>query len=368
MKNFTKPTIVFVFFFLLIVSCKDNTLEDLESFIGKKCLEKIYEKYEKGQFIYRRISEYNEFNKLSKQTTISPNSTSITLYEYDKNNNLIRLTNEKGAIVNTYQYDSNNRLIKEGDDNSNSFVINYTYHGNGNLQKQSILLAGLPYFISEFNETGKLLRKYSTVIDGNPLSGVPLRIVEETETIYKYNAKDYVLSNYETKNKQFSSSYEYEYDSENRITKSTQKDLAKTTIIKYTYQLDNKNRVISKKTDNLSETKYEYNSNDSVTKIIEIINGQLRTTFINEYDSSKRLIRTLELDSTGNIIYKNEKAYYSDNNLKISKSYYLKNGTKNELYIAIDVELNPCGNIVKDIIYNTDGSEQTKNIVTYLYR
>jgi hypothetical protein len=372
MKHFTKSTFLLFFIILLITSCKDNVLEDLETLVGKKCLEKTYEQYDKGQFLYKTVSEYNELNRLTKKINTSSLKTTINFYEYDKNNNLIKVTNEKGDVLLLYQYDSNNRLIKEGYDSNNidfpNYVTSYIYYGNGNLQKQTMVLANLIVWVREYDENSRLIKKYDATIDGNPMQGIPLKIIKETETFYKYNSSGYVLSNYVTVDKKFFSSYDYEYDSDNRIVKYTEKDLNRNVTNNNTYEFDERKRVISKKTDNIFEIKYEYNSDDLIVKVTSFVNNQLNYTYTNEYNSTKRLIRTLYFNSKGFITSKEEKSYYSDGSIKTSQSYFTKNGDGTELFKAFDNEFTPCGDIIKNVDVTNDGAETRKIIATYIYK
>jgi YD repeat-containing protein len=370
MKNFTKSTILLLTILLLITSCKDNMLEDLEPLVGKKCLQKTYEKYENGKFIYKIISEYNSIDKLIKKSQIYPNSTSIILYEYDTNNNLIKSTDEKGVLITAFEYDSKNRLIKESQDenSSTSYITNYTYYDNGYLKKQTIVFANLIIWIREYDEKGQIVKRYDANFNGDFFENIPFKITRETETFYKYNPKGYVLSQFTTVDKKLLSSYEYEYDTDNRIIKYTEYDLNKTTTKNYSYLFDDKKRVISRKTDNVSEEKYEYNNDDLITKVNYFENNLLKYTETREYNSLRKITKSVFLDIKGNITSRSERTYYSNSYLKTAQYYSLKNGTGTELYKTSDLEYNPCGDVIKNVSFATDGSEQSKIIATYLYR
>ena len=84
--------------------------------------------------------EYDELNRLTKETVTTGTSSSVTTYAYDANSNRTSMT--KDGVVTTYVYNELNQITRAGN-------INYTWDNAGNLVSQTtttgVLVASYTY-------------------------------------------------------------------------------------------------------------------------------------------------------------------------------------------------------------------------------
>lgn len=86
--------------------------------------------------------------KTNNATTWRPNE-----YEYDKNKQITKITNNAGTV--TYTYDALNQLIKE--QYSNGLAISYTYDEVGNRTSKTTVRNGMPVAINyKYNDTNQM--------------------------------------------------------------------------------------------------------------------------------------------------------------------------------------------------------------------
>lgn len=367
MKNFKKLFICLTAIVLFITSCKDNTLEEIQYVAGMKCLEKTFEEYQNGKFISKRINEYdNQNNRIKTVYSSANNSTTTSLLEYNQDNSIKSVTYDNGAIT-KYEYDSNKKLVKVYV-SDNDYTI-YEYHSNNKTKKITWYLTKTIVGINEFDENGYQTRRYNAVFQYDDFGQNPtIKIINETEIATKYDSKGNLLNEYITHDKSFFSSTESEYNEFNELIKRTSKDLKKTTITNRSYERDANKRLIRVKYDNGAETTFEYNNQGLLITKTDFYDSKLAGITKNEYNSSQQLINVSTSDSKGIITSKSVRVYYSNNTLKSIQSYSLKTSNSTELYRFSEYEANVCGNLLKSIGYNVDGSENRRAIATYLYR
>ncbi len=94
-------------------------------------------------------------NQLQKETLKTNNATTwrTNEYEYDKNKQITKVTNNAGTV--TYTYDALNQLIKE--QYSNGLAISYTYDEVGNRTSKTTVRNGIPVIINyKYNDANQM--------------------------------------------------------------------------------------------------------------------------------------------------------------------------------------------------------------------
>ena len=128
--------------------------------------------------------EYDELNRLVKETVTRGVNVSVTEYEYDANSNRTKMI--KDGVVTAYTYNELNQITKAGD-------INYTWDNAGNLVSQStdtgVLVASYTYDIHNrmisadvSNASGNIVETYTYDYLGNRTSKTSNGVTTEYTT------------------------------------------------------------------------------------------------------------------------------------------------------------------------------------------
>ena len=191
--------------------------------------------------------EYNAYLLISETVRISDIESQVTSYEYDDNNRLFRQTDGIGAVIEltydangnvlsltdpvgnetSYVFDALDRLIQETDPLGN--ITTYVYDAVGNLTEQIDRLDRRIEFV--YDERDRLTAELWYTADGTLI---------ETST-YTYDIFNNLLTASDAE-----SSYAYEYDVLNRLTRSDNAGTpdAPNVILTYGYDVDgNRTRV-----------------------------------------------------------------------------------------------------------------------------
>ena len=285
----------------------------------------------KTTYVYDKVGNILEFRQ--------PNG-ALTKYEYDNNYNRIKLTNPRGKIT-TYTYDRDNRLISETDPLGN--VKRYDYNRNNNLTKFTSSLGNIQQYVydtdnnlikeidsknkvkqytydklhrltktkSELNNTAEFSYDVvdnvvgikdpngtNTVFDYNDVGKVVQersvdntirtynydragRLIskvnkDHTKIAYDYDANDNLVKKYylDLNNQQTDDSIVYSYNAENnRLGMNDKSGLSRTLY-------DNKgNLIVSTSNNDEDIVRYEYDSNDRITKITYPTNATVTYTY-----------------------------------------------------------------------------------------
>ena len=170
----------------------------------------------------------------------------VTSYEYDGNQNLVKLTTPDG--VTTYEYDPLDRLIKTTTPDGKSEHI--TYNGEGDVtsktdkagHKTSYVLDACGRIVETIDALGN-----STLFEYDPMGRLTKTSLHRVDAQDKADEWEITL---------------YEYDGRGLVTKETN---ALGAVTAYTY--DGNGNLVSKKDADGYETKYTYNALDFVTQI-----------------------------------------------------------------------------------------------------
>ncbi|MBP3200156.1 MAG: DUF4474 domain-containing protein, partial [Lachnospiraceae bacterium] len=285
------------------------------------------------------ITRYT-YDKVGNIKEVRQPNGALTKYEYDNNYNRIKLTNPRGKIT-TYTYDRDNRLISETDPLGNT--KRYNYNRNNNLTKYISNLGNTTSFEydtdnnlikeidsknkakqytydklhrltktkSELNNTAEFSydvvdnvvgikdpKGTNTVFDYNDVGKVVQersvdntirtynydragRLISKidkdyTKIAYDYDANDNLIKKYylDLNNQQTDDSIIYSYNAENnRLGMNDKSGLSRTLY-------DNKGNLIVGTSNNDEDiVRYEYDSNDRITKIICPTNATVTYTY-----------------------------------------------------------------------------------------
>lgn len=373
MKNSIKSIITLFCITTFFFSCKDNVLEEMEFVSGRKSLEKTSEYYENGKLKTSTFAEYDKFNNVIKSVEVSHQknptfTTRLFNNTYDSKNNLVKVSS--GTRETIYQYNSSNNLVKV----SNGFEETvYQYHPNSKIKRIESSYTGtnLSYYIRENNEKGDQVRFYTATYEILSESFEPIkygRMESSQENLSSYNADGKLLKDYRTKDNKFDSSYEYEYNKDNLVTKYTYKNITSTFI--RTYKYDDKKRLIEENEGN-SKTIYSYDSQGLETGSITYVNGKVERRNNYEYDSQKRVIKSTSTDSDGLPYwgwFNDNISYYSNGSIKSFEAFSLKKDSRTELYKVRHTDFDIYGNLLDRIEYNEDCTQKIRYRYTYLYQ
>ncbi len=223
----------------------------------------------------------------------------------------------------------------------------YEYDLKGNITKQTSIYDTSTYIESydyQYDEKGYVLTKAfrskwsdsSSYFEYDKQGFVTKMTVSDETWLLEYNSEKKITKLSMTwSNDRFESSFEWEYDSNGRIIKETEKnytegELDQVEISVYTYEIDNQGRIIScirsfEVGDNYSTTHttysdtvvYEYNAQNNIIKETSTWWSYLGSTGSNiteyQYDSNGNIIQEKYTNEEGNIsitTYSDYKLYY----------------------------------------------------------
>ena len=238
---------------------------------------------------------YDRDNRLISETDPLGNT---KRYNYNRNNNLTKYTSALGSIQ-QYVYDTDNNLIKEIDPRNK--VKQYTYDELHRLTKTTSELNNTANFtydvvdnvigikdpkgtntIFDYNDVGKVVQERSidnTIITYNyDRAGRLISKInkDHTKIAYDYDANDNLIKKYylDLNNQQTDDSIVYSYNAENnRLGMNDKSGLSRTLY-------DNKgNLIVSTSNNDKDIVRYEYDTNDRITKIIYPTNATVTYTY-----------------------------------------------------------------------------------------
>ena len=150
--------------------------------------------------------------------TVSHKSTSSETYEYDENNRIIKATNYLGDTKNgykLYEYDNNGFLIKwtaYSPNDTVSFIQTYEYDENNNCIKIS---SGNGYVTYEYDKKGNIIKRITYSNDD----------IKTCEEIYEYDSNGFeIKEEIHTNDRDDIFKNDIEYDSDGDLKKATQYD------------------------------------------------------------------------------------------------------------------------------------------------
>ena len=238
---------------------------------------------------------YDRDNRLISETDPLGNT---KRYNYNRNNNLTKYISNLGNTT-SFEYDTDNNLIKEID--SKNKVKQYTYDKLHRLTKTKSELNNTAEFsydtvdnvigikdpngtntVFDYNDVGKVvqersvdntIRTYNYDRAGRLISKVNK---DHTKIAYDYDANDNLVKKYylDLNNQQIDDNIIYSYNAENnRLGMNDKSGLSRTLY-------DNKgNLIVSTSNNDKDLVRYEYDTNDRITKIIYPTNATVAYTY-----------------------------------------------------------------------------------------
>ena len=238
---------------------------------------------------------YDRDNRLTSETDPLGNT---KRYNYNNNNNLTKFTSSLGNIQ-QYVYDTDNNLIKEIDPRNK--IKQYTYDKNNRLTKTTSEMNNTAIFtydtvdnvvgikdpkgtntVFDYNDVGKVvqersvdntIRTYNYDRAGRLISKIDK---DHTKIAYDYDANDNLIKKYylDLNNQQTDDSIIYSYNAENnRLGMNDKSGLSRTLY-------DNKgNLIVSTSNNDKDIVRYEYDTNDRITKTIYPTNATVTYTY-----------------------------------------------------------------------------------------
>jgi len=253
-------------------------------------------------------SKSYQYDEVGNRTHVTNGRGYTTVYEYDNNNNLIRIElpapGGQTQII-EYTYDKLDRKTSKIDGEGN--VTTYDYDAAGRLIKKTNPEGDETSYT--YDAQGNLL----SITDGNDVT-----------TFYKYDSLNRKIHQYD----ELGNHWHWQYDRLGNLTKHTD---ATGHITRYDY--DELRRLISVTDDANNITEYEY---DAVGNLIAIIDAGGKLINSKYYDSANRLIRKEDglgnayeymYDGAGNIISETTpngytKTFVYDNENRLIEIYY----------------------------------------------
>ncbi|MDM8126276.1 RHS repeat-associated core domain-containing protein [Mediterraneibacter glycyrrhizinilyticus] len=229
-----------------------------------------------------------------------PDGTKVT-YEYDLNDNLIKITDRQG-VVTEYQYDALNRMVKTI--RSNEIVTDVTYDALDHITKLVTSCAGCEEVLSTYeytyNDQGYIISEkateslagyvYDDKHDGKHEDG-------KHDSEYPHGNKHNGKHDKDGKNaiRVVTTERTYEYDENWQLTKCTEKEENKgTTTYSYEYDSAGNRTAYEKVSKGETAEKYSYKYNDS--------NQLISKTEKTDWRPWKHVKTTYEYDEDGNLI------------------------------------------------------------------
>lgn len=291
---------------------------------------------------------YDAENKIKEK---SNNLKSKVLYGYDENGNVISNTFSSGlsTITTNYKYDKNDQLINVSNTDT---MTSFTYSENDEIA--GIKNKNGTYTLKDYDGAGQLTRIVTNDENGNLLESFEYKVDEKgnnTSEKSKEGLSSFIYDKKEQLVKETRANgdtYEYTYDTVgNRLTKKITKG---TSITSSVYGYDSSNQLIS-----INGVKNQYDNNGN------LINDGKRTYV---YDAEDRLIEIKE--GTTSIA----KYEYDSEGLRMKKTI----GTKSVNYHYdenknVILETDSAANILVSYVYDKDNRPltMTKNGQTYTF-
>ena len=243
-----------------------------------------------------------------------PDGTKVS-YEYDLNDNLVKLTDRNGKVT-TYKYDALNRVTEVT--RSNGTKTEVSYDAEDHITKIVNTCGSCGKVIStyeyKYNDQGYVVGETATELEAGT------RKTPSWEDWYNWGdtQKETDKADCEHQEKEIQTTRTYEYDDNWELTRCTEKaEGGKKTVHNYTYDKIGNRTSYEKIEDGVSKAKYNYKYNDS-NQLIKRTNAKIwgdpGTTY--SYDKDGNLIQ--ECDKTNSadpVTYE----YTAENRLAVVK-------------------------------------------------
>lgn len=266
-----------------------------------------------------RIIRVNDFNHLE------------CFYEYDILGNKIKEVDAYGNVI-IYEYDKNNRLIKQKS-SINEILFSYDYNGNLVFKSEN----GLEFFY-EYDSRNNLVKETNPLGNFKTKSYYDGKLVQETDfqenrVIYSHNEKGLVIK--ETYENGLFKTYEYD-----KTSNLSQEVDTNGNSIKYVY--DGNDNIIQRIDSYGNPTTYEY---DKLNRIISITSPLgIKTGFV--YDQNDNIITKTLSDRVIE-----EYTYDKYSNLIKQKINYLESVFEYDEYDRLIKKIDPYG-LVSEYVYD----------------
>ncbi|EPR11512.1 RHS repeat domain-containing protein [Ruminiclostridium papyrosolvens] len=211
-------------------------------------------------------------------------SFSTNKYEYDRFNNLVKMTDPNGNTE-IYSYDLNGNQLQKKDKNGS--VINMTYDGNGRLLTKSVKNTENPSLNASYTYTYTLIGKKKEMSGGGTNTeyfyddlGRLVKEVSSNEIQKEYtydvanNRKSLVIK----QNELVKTNTTYTYDNMNRLEKVYENGVLTAT---YQYDANGNRQSLTYSTGN--KTTYMYNIANQLDSITNTKNGTILSSYIYQY-------------------------------------------------------------------------------------
>lgn len=245
---------------------------------------------------------YDDNSNLASVTDAKGNK---TRYEYDNNGNQVKIIYPDNTEI-TMEYDARNQIISKS--NAYDVTTSYQYDGIGNLTEViNSYGKSTRYEYDELGNITKITDANGNVTEYEYNSKERYKTVTNAlgnESIYLYDTlgnviwyKDYsgnvITYTYDENNNLSSETSEnevihYNYDSQNQLIKVEDKNGITT------YAYDDFGRILEKHTPDGSSFEYEYDSKNRLSSKILKINGNLYDKTAYEYDLMDRITRVVD--------------------------------------------------------------------------
>lgn len=211
-------------------------------------------------------------------------SFSINKYEYDRFNNLVKMTDPNGNTE-SYLYDLNGNQLQKKDKNGST--INMTYDGNGRLLTKTVKNTETPSLNASYTYTYTLTGKKKEMSGGGTNTEYFYddlgRLVKEVSSNeiqkeYTYDAANNRKSLVIKQNGLVKTNTNYTYDNMNRLEKVYENGA-----LTATYQYDANGNRQSLTYSNGNKTTYLYNVANKLESITNTKNGTLLSSYIYQY-------------------------------------------------------------------------------------
>ncbi|AEY65641.1 RHS repeat-associated core domain-containing protein [Clostridium sp. BNL1100] len=204
--------------------------------------------------------EYDRFNNLVKMTDPNGNS---EIYSYDLNGNQLQKKDKNGSLINM-TYDGDGRLLTKSVENTENPSLNasytYTYTLTGKKKEMNGGGTNTEYF---YDDLGRLVKEVSS---------------NEIQKEYTYDAANNCKSIVIKQNGLVKTNTTYTYDNMNRLEKVYENG-----VLTATYEYDANGNRQSLTYSNGNKTTYMYNADNKLDSITNIKNGTLLSSYIYQY-------------------------------------------------------------------------------------